>query len=272
MKLSAASFTVFDFETTGLYPYSGDRICEIGAVRMDAGGRKLKKFQSLVNPKRPISPGAFSVNGITAAMVRGKPGIETLLPEFLRFIDGSVLVAYNAGFDLGFLEHALGEERALLDTYYIIDALGLARKLFPKIGRYSLGSVAKFLGLDTGNEHRALADALTTWGVFKAELEILKANDIVHVEEIARIAISPRPAAAAVKDYKLALIESAIREQKKLNITYRSSWNNTITKRTITPRKIQPGFDRSYIIAVCHLRNEERNFRLDGIIDAEECR
>ena len=72
-----------------------------------------------------------------------------------------------------------------------------------------------------------------------------------------------------VKDYRLKLIEDAIREEKKLSIMYRSLWNNQVTTRTITPKKIQKGYDRSYVIAHCHLKNGERNFRLDCILDAE---
>ncbi|MBN2453868.1 MAG: 3'-5' exonuclease, partial [Candidatus Omnitrophica bacterium] len=150
MILEEAIFTVFDFETTGLYPYTGDRICEIGAVRTGIRSGKPATFHSLIDPERPISPGAFRVNGITEGMVKGKPVIDEVLPDFLKFIEGSVLVAYNAGFDLGFLDAALGADAAILRGYYVIDALRLARKLFPSIGRYSLGIVADSLGISAG--------------------------------------------------------------------------------------------------------------------------
>ena len=67
-----------------------------------------------MDPGRPISYGAFSVNGITDTMLAGKPAIDKVLPGFLKFAEGSVLVAYNAGFDLGFLESAMGEDKAVL--------------------------------------------------------------------------------------------------------------------------------------------------------------
>jgi len=268
MRLDKASFTVFDVETTGLFPYSGDMICEIGAIRFEPGKKRVEKFHSLVDPKRPISRGAFMVNGITDRMVRGKPTIDKVLPDFLRFIDGSALVAYNAGFDLGFIEQALGEGAHILDKYYIIDALRLARRLFPDAGRYNLGSVAGHLGIDAEGEHRALADALMTWKVFAKELELLKKEGVKTVQDIERVQVRRRPAASTVKDYKLKLIEEAIRDEKKLSIVYRSSWSNALSRRTITPKRIQSGYDRSYIIAHCHLRGEERNFRIDCIVDA----
>jgi DNA polymerase III subunit epsilon len=270
MRLDETVFTVFDFETTGLYPYSGDRICEIGGIRANGQKKRLEKFHQLVDPKRQISAGAFAVNGITADMVKGKPTIDKALPAFLKFIKGSVLVAYNAGFDLGFLECALGPDKSMLDDYLIIDALGLARRLFPGAARYNLGALSQSLGILARTEHRAMSDAIMTWRVFEKELGLLKAEGVNTVEEIAGSGVPRRPAPlGAVKDYKLKLIEEAIRDQKQLNITYRSVWNNAVTNRTITPLEIRRGYDKPYLIAHCHLKDEERNFRFDGIIAAE---
>jgi DNA polymerase III epsilon subunit family exonuclease len=271
MKLENASYSIFDVETTGLYPYSGDKICEIGAVRMTDGKRTVKKFHALIDPERPISPGASAVNGITDDMVTGKPTIDQVLPDFLLFIKGSVLVAYNAGFDLGFIESALGDRKEILEEYRVIDALRLARRLFPGVPRYNLGSVARSLGISADGEHRAMADAVMTWKVFMAELKALKSMGVVTLDEAAWVSSRKRAPVKAVKDYKLALIEAAIREQKKLNIIYRSSWNNQVTERTITPKSIHRGYDRLYIVAQCHMKNAERNFRFDCIIKAENC-
>ncbi len=220
MRLEEAVFTVFDFETTGLYPYSGDRICEIGAIRAKGQKKKPGKFHQRVDPKRPISEGAFAVNGITADMVKGRPTIDMALPGFLKFIKGSVLVAYNAGFDLGFLESALGTDRIILDDYPVIDALALARRLFPCAARYNLGALSRSLGISVRTEHRAMADAMMAWRVFEKELGLLKAEGVKTVEEIAGSGARRRPAPTrAVKDYKLKLIEEAIRDQKQLKIT-----------------------------------------------------
>lgn len=269
VKLQDCVFTVFDFETTGLYPYTGDRICELACVRARISGRGVKKFHSLVNPERPISSGAYSVNGITEDMVKDAPVIGDLLPGFLEFIKGSVLVAYNAGFDLGFLEAALGKRKDVLKDYYVIDALQLARRAFKGIGRYNLGNVSRSLGIEAEGEHRALADAVMTWKVFKREIAILKAEGIDTVADIAytRTAPKERPSALKVKDYRIKMIEEAIREEKRLNIVYRSVWSDSITRRTITPKEIRSGYDRSYVIAHCHMKDEERNFRVDGIME-----
>ncbi|MEI6863215.1 MAG: exonuclease domain-containing protein [Candidatus Omnitrophota bacterium] len=269
MKIEKCVFTIFDFETTGLYPYSGDRICEVACVKWQPSKRGIKKFHSLVNPGRPISYIASSINGISDDMVKDSPLIEDILPDILKFMEGSVLVAYNAGFDLGFLEAALGDKKDVLKNYYVVDALVLARRLFHGIGRYNLGNVSRSLGLNPEGEHRALADVMMTLGVLKKELALLKSEG---VDTIADIVYTPRgrkekPAALKVKDYRIKLIEEAIREEKRLSIVYRSVWNDSVTKRVITPKEIRSGYDRSYVIAHCHLKDEERNFRVDGIVD-----
>ena len=191
-----------------------------------------------------------------------------ILQGFISFIKGSVLVAYNAGFDLGFLESALGEDKDILADYSVIDALTLARRIFPEIRRYGLANVARTLGISaSGKSHRAMADSIMTMEVFRKELKILIEQGIEDVEDIAKIQKMKTVSIKKVKDYRLSLIEEAIREEKKLNITYRSSWTNQTTKRVITPKRIQKGYDRFYVIAHCHLKNDERNFRLDGILD-----
>jgi len=272
MKLRDCVFTVFDFETTGLYPYSGDRICEVACVRAGASKRAVRKYHSLVNPGRPMSYGAWAVNGITDDMVKDAPLIEDVLPEFLKFIEGSVLVAYNAGFDLGFLEAALGNRKGVLKDYYVVDALTLARRLFHGIGRYNLGNVSRSLGIDPEGEHRALADAMMTWKVFKKEIALLRKEGVDTVADIAydRAPRAMKPAAIKVRDYKLRLIEEAIREERRLNIIYRSVWNDSVTERVITPKELRSGYDRSYLIAHCHLKDGERNFRVDGIVEVRK--
>lgn len=267
MRFNETDFTVFDFETTGLYPYTGDRICEVGAIRVGADGQARDTFHALVDPRRPISYGAHRVNGITDAMVRGQPTIEEVLPKFMSFLKGSVLVAYNAGFDLGFLEYALGDGRAALNDYHVIDALKLARRVFPRIERYNLGAVSHSLGVCMPTEHRAMADAFATWKVFEKELELLKAQGVTEIKEIAMARAPSNTYSKTEAHAKVRTIEEAIRSRKRLDITYFSIWNNNLSKRTITPKAIQQTGDTSYIVAHCHLRDELRNFRLDCVID-----
>lgn len=267
MRFNDTEFTVFDFETTGLYPYAGDRICEVGAIRIGSGGEIAGKFHALVDPRRPISYGAFRVNGITDEMVRGKPTIDEVLPRFMNFLNDSVLVAYNAGFDLGFLEYALGHKRDALKPFFVIDALKLARRVFPGFERYNLGAVSHSLGVAMAIEHRAMADVYATWKIFEKEMEILAGQGVNSIEDIAMVRPDTLTHSRAEEHTKIKMIEEAILNRRRLAITYFSIWNNNLTKRTITPRSIQKTGDTSYVVAHCHLRDELRNFRLDCVVD-----
>ncbi len=108
-----------------------------------------------------------------------------------------------------------------------------------------------------------------TLEIFQKELELLISARAETVEDIARTLPKKAAPINMVKDYKIELIRKAIRDQKRLNIAYLSSWKNEMTRRTITPMEIQEGYESPYVVAYCHLRKETRNFRLDGIIKAE---
>lgn len=264
MELKEATYTVFDVETTGLYPNYGDRICEIGALRVSPDGKK-EKFEVLIDPERALSREAFSINNITPEMLAGKPLIEEVLPEFMAFIKGSVLVAYNAGFDIGFIASSLKQDSLMLNDFYVVDALKLARKVFPDLSRYSLFRVAESLGISYSTQHRAMADVLVTWEVFRKEREILENRGIKELKKVAKKCNIERK---WDDNSLLGLIRKAILEKEDLNITYKSLWNNQMTQRKVTPIQVQESIESSYLVAHCHLRGERRNFRLDCIMDA----
>jgi DNA polymerase-3 subunit epsilon len=100
-----ALFTAFDIETTGLDPKL-DRIVEFGAIKFDRRGI-MARYSTLVNPEIPMPAEASRVNGISDAMLSGKPVIEETLPHFLKFIQNTVIVAHNAPFDCGFVNESL---------------------------------------------------------------------------------------------------------------------------------------------------------------------
>ena len=125
--IDETDFLVVDVETTGLSPDTGDRVCEIGAVKI-RGGAVVDTLSSLVNPCRPISAGAYAVNRISPAMVAGAPEFHQIAGRLLRMIDDSVLVAYNAPFDVSFLDSELrlaGHPRIVAK---VVDALAIARQ------------------------------------------------------------------------------------------------------------------------------------------------
>lgn len=155
--VSRTLFTAFDFETTGLFPAS-DRIVEFGAVKF-RDGAVVDTFEMLVNPGMAIGAEAAKVSGISDSDVVSAPPVLEVVPEFLRFIEGSVLVAHNAPFDMGFLRAA--SELAGHGTIEnpVCDTQALAIKAFPGKRSYGLENLAGDLGLPPYRAHRALDDA-----------------------------------------------------------------------------------------------------------------
>jgi len=265
MNLSETVFTTFDFETTGLFAGYGDQICEIGALRREFDGPE-KKFEQLVDPMRPISAGAYNINRISPDMIKGQPVIDEVLPGFMEFITGTVLVAYNARFDISFLAAALGKDRTILNDYLVIDVLELARSCFTVPGGYSLGNVTSYFKIKQDVEHRAMADVVATWEVFNKAVPILREQGVENVEDIARVYHQTDVPVIEVEGPVAEILYSAISAKCPVRIKYRSAWNNNSTERVITPLKIQG----EYVYSFCHLRGENRTFLIECIEQAME--
>ena len=156
------AFTVFDLETTGLDPRRGHRIVEIAAVRIENGiVQHERPFESYVNPERSIPHEASQVNKITDAMVTTAPTIDAVLPQFLTFASGSVLVAHNALFDMGFLEVEKAFCWGYVELPECVCTMRLSQSLFPHEFRHNLDALSLRLKLPLpANRHRALPDVL----------------------------------------------------------------------------------------------------------------
>ncbi len=166
MDIKKTEYVVFDVETTGLYPWNGDRILEIGAVKIK-GGKKTDTFASLVNPDRPLREGAQRINKITSEMIIQAPDAGKILPRFLDFIGGACCVAHNARFDADFVGYELAKiGRKMRDETPVLDTMKMARVSLPQLNSYRLEGVARYLGVEADETHRALADAETTAAVF----------------------------------------------------------------------------------------------------------
>lgn len=152
-------YVVFDLETTGISPVH-DEIIELSAVKV-RDHQPGETFSRLVNPKRPIPGEATKVNGITDEMVREAPGLEAVLPEFLDFIEGEILVGHNIqSFDLIFLSRKVEWLGAKPLPNDFIDTLYMARTCLPQLSRHRLVDLAKHFKVSTTGAHRALNDCL----------------------------------------------------------------------------------------------------------------
>ncbi|MDR6864539.1 DEDD exonuclease domain-containing protein [Phycicoccus sp. 3266] len=192
--LADVTFVVVDLETTGGNP-NDSAITEIGAVKV-RGGQVLGEFQTLVNPHLPIPPFIQALTGITTAMVADAPRIEAALPAFLEFARGSVLVAHNAGFDVGFLKAAARQQGIEWPRHAVVDTVHLARQLVSRdeARNHKLSSLAALFGATTVPDHRALHDARATVDVLHGLIERVGNLGVRTLEELSSYTSRVSPA------------------------------------------------------------------------------
>ena len=182
-------FVVFDLETTGFSP-NMNRIIEIGAVKVERG-EIVDSFSCFVNPEVPIPYQIEKLTGINDKMVMEAETIEAVLPEFLAFCDGCVMVAHNADFDMSFINanaHRLGRSQ----DFTVLDTVALGRVLMPHLGNFKLNNIAKHLGISLENHHRAVDDAKATSEIFLAFIEMLAEKGVKHLDDLnALVEVSP---------------------------------------------------------------------------------
>ena len=186
--LRDVEFVVVDLETTGGRA-GAHEITEIGAVRI-RGGEVLGEFGTLVNPGVPIPPMITVLTGITTAMVVEAPRIEEVLPSFLEWSGlgrGTVLVAHNARFDVGFLRAACTELGHDWPAPQVVDTLALARRALTRdeAPNHKLGTLARIFRTPVQPTHRALADAQATADVLHGLLGRLAPLGVTHLEDLA---------------------------------------------------------------------------------------
>ncbi|MCR4692753.1 MAG: PolC-type DNA polymerase III, partial [Firmicutes bacterium] len=177
----SGKFVVFDLETTGLSK-DKDKITEIGAVKIE-NGKITDHFSTFVNPERPIPQKIVELTSITDEMVADAPKIEEILPKFMEFCKGSVLVAHNAEFDTGFIKKAAGDCGLSYDFAHL-DTLMLARGLYPELGNHRLSTLNKHLKVTLLHHHRAVDDAKATAEIFIKMMQELKERGILNISEL----------------------------------------------------------------------------------------
>jgi DNA polymerase-3 subunit epsilon len=189
------TFCVVDLETTGGSAGAGSMITEIGAVKV-RGGEWLGEFQTLVNPHTQIPAFIAVLTGITNTMVADAPPIESALPAFLEFAQGSVLVAHNAPFDVGFLQHFAQLQQRPWPAFEVLDTAKLARRVVTRdeTPNCKLSSLARLFNSGTTPNHRALADARATVDVLHGLMERLGGLGVHTLEELQTFSSRVSPA------------------------------------------------------------------------------
>ncbi|WP_261376362.1 DEDD exonuclease domain-containing protein, partial [Isoptericola variabilis] len=186
--LRDVTFVVVDLETTGGRTEDSG-ITEIGAVKV-RGGEVLGELQSLVNPGHPVPAFVARLTGITTAMVATAPDLALVLPSFLEFARGSVLVAHNAPYDVGFLRAACERLGYPWPGFRVVDTVPLARRVVTRdeAPNHKLSTLAALFRARTTPQHRALADARATVDVLHGLLERLAPLGVTHLEDLATAA------------------------------------------------------------------------------------
>ena len=266
LPLSEVTFVAFDFETTGLSA-ACDRVIEIGAVRFQPGQNHLRKrLSQLIQPQMKIPAEVIPVHGIDDAQVSQAPLFTEVAADLLAFMEGAVLLAHHAAFDLAFLTCELRRCQLPVSEWVVLDTFHLSRRLFPQAPGFGLGNLLNFLQIEmSGPAHRALPDAEGCAALFEAALAKigpLSLGELLAAYPQARVGYS---AAGPEQQALQTELEQAIAAQLPLKITYRNSRNEQLE------RQVQPillgGYGKyAYLEAFCHLRQANRQFRLERIL------
>ena len=262
--IEAQEFVVVDLETTGL-DVERSEIIEIGAVKI-INGREVATYQTLIKPKRGISKISERITGISEEMLKDKPTIEEVLPEFVDFLGDAIVVAHNANFDYRFLrswiKKILGKD--LKNPY--IDTLSLSRALLT-MSSYSLDEVASKLRLGGFTHHRAMDDAAITAKIFIKFLSMVKQLGIKKLSDFNKLkekmdvkAVKPNHATILVKN------KEGLKNLYKLVSLSHIEYFHSTPK---IPKSILNKHRKGLLIGSACMRGEVVDAILDGANDEE---
>lgn len=258
-------FAVFDVETTGLSPAYGHRVCEVACVRLRAG-TEAGRMESLVDPGRAISPGAYRVNRIEPEMLAGAPAFEAIADELLVLMKDAVLVAHNAPFDLGFLAKEVEIARLPPPEGPVVDTLVLCRRAF-NFASNSLSAVANALGVRVEPSHRAMVDVETTRYVLEESLTTLDRRwGVTTLGQLLDFQGGPVPYPAPRALPLPPAIAEALESRGRVLLRYVDARGRE-TERIVRPIHVAERHGMLYLTAHCYQRSELRTFRLDRVLE-----
>jgi DNA polymerase III epsilon subunit family exonuclease len=233
-------------------------------------GRTAEEYSQLIDPGRPMDPAAAQVSGISVEMLSGQPSFEEVADDYLKLFQDTVIVAHNAEFDMAFLQYKLVRMGRQQLSNPVLDTLELARAQDDG-GPYTLGILANRLGIEGPHAHRALDDAVMAARILIHFLEDYHRRGKDELSRIPGYRNSYQfsidgPDRGEDNSFPIVVehIRKAIEEQKDLEISYTGGKSNT--RRRVTPWYIKGMNFRGY----CHLRKEDRDFRLDRIVECAE--
>ena len=257
-----------DVETTGASAEFGDRVIELGIVRVERG-QIVAEYQQLIDPQRRVSPGVTALTGISQAMVDGQPTFVGQFPGAMQLLKGAIILGHNVRFDLSFLRKEFRrcgcEIVQALEDAPVLDTVRIARRRFGRGGN-ALQALAPRLGVFPSVAHRALADAQTTARVFEKLMEPVGGWGVCLCDAIQEqggpmglLPVNPRESLLPLE------LEEALEQRKPVMMVYLDG-RKSQTQRVIEPIHVRRRNGELMLVAHCHLRGEQRTFKLDRIV------
>jgi DNA polymerase III epsilon subunit family exonuclease len=268
--LSQIPIAVVDVETTGASADWGDRVIEMGIVRIE-NGQKVAEYEQLLDPDRRVSAGITALTGISQHMVTGQPRFIDQIDRITQLLSGAIILGHNVRFDLSFINkeyRRCGKElpAVLGPGVQVLDTVKIARRRFGRGGN-GLGRLAMRLGIPQVSAHRALADAQTTHLVFE-QLMIPVDGWATCLCDVLReqggpmglMPVSPRENPLPLE------LEEALEQRRPVLMIYLDARQKR-TERVIHPLEIRRAAGEILLIAQCQLRDDRRTFKLDRIVE-----
>lgn len=262
--LSDSLFCAVDVETSGLSASS--RVVEIGAALFDLEGN-LSTFQSLVNPLERISPRAYEIHGISNEMVSDAPSAAKVIPHLLDFMDGSVLVAHNAFFDVKMLSNEMERADIPRPSHPVICTVKLAQFAFAELENFRLATLVRHLKINCQRLHRGLDDALAAMEVFQRAVTGFspetKVRELPGFEGTFAQICSQRS-----KSIKAKGIPEELPDLAEMRIPIEMVYDSqTYPQPTmVTPVRVYKKAGRQYLLAYCHRDGINKTYRIDRIL------
>jgi len=186
MELESAMFAVLDVETTGLSHEQGHRVCEVGVIKLRAG-KEIDRYHTLVHPGMPVPEEAQRIHKITDEMLKEAPPFGQVSRKLREFLAGTVMIAQNARFDLGFINSEFIRSGLGKLAIPVVDTITLARRVRPGLSGYSLDRLAHHFQITVDTRHRAMGDCEVTVQVFLECLKTLRQKgEVRSVEDLVK--------------------------------------------------------------------------------------
>lgn len=264
--LKDLTIVAFDTETSGAYPLDSD-LCEIAAVKWKQG-QIIDTYQTLVKPRKPMSEFIIGIHGITNEMVEDAPAVTSIITDFHKFIQGSIVVAHHAPFDLGFVGYEFEKKNLMFPPLPALCSSLLSRKLFPESKNHKLQTLVDFFSLEKGVAHRALDDS-------KACLQVLiKCMEKFGWEHSLDELIKVQGVRLSWKDFSIYSLQdtsvgnaivSAILNGKDIDLSYR----NANDHRSLKPIGVVRNPDGDYVVAIQPPETQQKRFYFNRIVAAK---